>query len=260
MTHIATPIRAAEFDVQVQDWAASRFDRTLLFHGDLTSALRDHSHYWVARSDLGEVAGVGVRFDGFALPSISIAADDVRAFRALLAAACTSGPSILAVSAQQQVPEDLIFEDPGIDPWLVASCASDSSVPDYAEELRDTGELADFYKRHGLGFWCEATLRQGHAFGIRSAEGSLVCAASVTFVLPDHGYAHIGSVLTSPPYRGRGYAGSVLAAVRRSLSKTGIRTCGLFADASDPSLPLYYTRLGFHRNGGYRFLTPLPKR
>ena len=96
--------------------------------------------------------------------------------------------------------------------------------------------------------------RFGHTFGVRSANGRLICAGGVNFVLEDMRYAHIGPLVTDPAERGRSFGSQVLAAVRSSLASAGIRYCGLFADGADPGLIRYYVRRGFSTRGGFHFL------
>ena len=124
------------------------------------------------------------------------------------------------------------------------------------EPLTCEAELQAFYAEQGMSFWCPAMFRVGHAFGVRGPSGELISAGSVNFAIPEVGYAQVGPVVTHPGYRNRGHATRVLTAIRSSLARSGVRACGLFADADNPRLPEFYGRQGFTARGRFRFVTP----
>lgn len=59
-----------------------------------------------------------------------------------------------------------------------------------------------------------------------------------------HGAA-ISAVYTPPPYRGRGYASSLVAELSRVLLERGNRFCCLFADTANPVSCGIYRRIGY---------------
>jgi ribosomal protein S18 acetylase RimI-like enzyme len=107
-----------------------------------------------------------------------------------------------------------------------------------------------------MHFWSPAMLRNGHAFGIRTEDGRLVCAVGVNFILAEKSYAQLGALATAPAFRGRSFATRVVSAARASLGQAGIRECGVLADARDPALAGFYAKLGFSSRGGFRFIDP----
>ena len=93
----------------------------------------------------------------------------------------------------------------------------------------------------------------GHAFGVRDDGGTLRSVAGVNFVLARQSYAQIGNVATDPDFRRRGWATSALGATVASLHRSGIRECGLFADAQNAWLQRFYTAHAFRERGRFRF-------
>ena len=69
---------------------------------------------------------------------------------------------------------------------------------------------------------------------------SQACQARSTM----HGAA-ISAVYTPPPYRGRGYASSLVAELSRVLLERGNRFCCLFADTANPVSCGIYRRIGY---------------
>ncbi|MER7110580.1 GNAT family N-acetyltransferase [Streptomyces sp. NPDC000229] len=59
------------------------------------------------------------------------------------------------------------------------------------------------------------------------------------------GQSRVAPVYTPPELRGRGYAGSVTAAVSRAALDAGARQVVLFADAANPTSTALYQRLGY---------------
>jgi GNAT superfamily N-acetyltransferase len=116
----------------------------------------------------------------------------------------------------------------------------------------DPEELRRFYREVNALYWCPAMLEFGGSRIIRDEFGNIAGAASVLFVLPDVGYAHIGGVVIAPPHRGQGLARKLVADVRTSMARAGVRKCGLFADAAHPWLVDVYERFGFSRAGSFR--------
>jgi GNAT superfamily N-acetyltransferase len=239
---------------QVRRWAEARFDRALLILGDSTEPLLPHSSFWAVFERTSEVPlGLAVRFDGFENPVVSVAADSPQAFSQLLDVTCR-GRTILALSTKQRLPSGFQAGLNTVDAWLVATCMQEADTGADVEPLHDEIELGDFYAEQDMRFWCQSMFRAGHAFGIRGLDRKLICAGGVNFILPSLGYAQIGALATHPSYRGRSYASRVLTAIRSSLAQTGIRFCGLFADAYDPQLPFFYSKRGFSERGGFRFI------
>lgn len=60
----------------------------------------------------------------------------------------------------------------------------------------------------------------------------------------EHG-AVLGIVYTPPPYRGHGYASSLVAGLSRALLERGYRFCCLFADAENPVSCGVYRKIGY---------------
>jgi GNAT superfamily N-acetyltransferase len=239
---------------KVRLWAENRFERTLLILGDSTEPLKRCSHFWAVFESTSEVPlGLAVRFDGLCRPVVSFVSDDLQATEELMRVACR-GKTIVAVSADQQLPCSLEVKLQTIDPWLVAPSLSGLKVHSDIESLWDEREICAFYNEQGMRFWCPAMFHAGHAFGIRNMGGKLVCAGGVNFTLPRLGYAQIGALVTHPAYRGRSCASRVLAAIRASLACAGIPYCGLFADAGNPGLLAFYMQRGFSKHGRFRFI------
>jgi uncharacterized protein len=59
--------------------------------------------------------------------------------------------------------------------------------------------------------------------------------------------ARVGPAYTSPEYRGRGYAGSAVAAVSRRALARGARRCVLFTDLANPTSNKIYAEVGYRR-------------
>ncbi|HKX32432.1 MAG TPA: GNAT family N-acetyltransferase [Blastocatellia bacterium] len=248
--------------LQARKWAEDRFNRALLLIADSTEPLLPYSRFWaVSRPASPDILGLAVRFEGFRQTVVSYAADNSDAACELLRVACNNSSdakTIIAVSADQELP-DAFRSIPidTIDTWLTATCLSESIAQrEEVETLSDANseEIDAFYLQQGMHFWCPAMLRTGHYFGIRDVNGKLVCAAGVNFILASQSYAQIGALVTHPDYRGRSYASQVLQAIRLSLSRAGVRECGLFADGANPDLPAFYSRRGFEARGKIRFI------
>ena len=59
--------------------------------------------------------------------------------------------------------------------------------------------------------------------------------------------ARVGPVYTPPEHRGRGYAGSAVAAVSRRALARGARRCVLFTDLANPTSNKIYAEVGYRR-------------
>ena len=232
---------------QVRRWAESHFDRALLILGDSTEALRQHSRFWGAFERTAEPAGLAVRFDGFASPIASVAADDPAVFNQLCEVACEGGAT-LVLNTKQPSPASFQNMPQSVDSWLVSNCTKSELDPN-VEPLHDEAELQTFYSEQGMAFWCPSMLRSAQVFGIRGTSSEIVCAGGVNFVLSSLNYAQIGALATHPAYRKRSYATRVLMTIRSNLATMGIRLCGLFAES-----PSFYYKRGFSERGRFRFV------
>ena len=236
----------------VRAWAVARFDRALMILGDSTEPLRPFSRFWAA-FHRGMPVGLAVRFEAFAHPLVSVVADEPDALTALLLPAFASGAGTLVTGSDQVLPDGLATAPHTADPWLVSRCSA-APVPAGVEPLQEPDELRAFYRQLGMDFWSPAMLRNGHVFGVRAGDGSLVCAAGVNFILPAQDYAQVGALATHPGFRGRSFATRTLTAVRASLAAADIHECGVLADARDPALTAFYGKLGFVPRGSFRFI------
>lgn len=61
------------------------------------------------------------------------------------------------------------------------------------------------------------------------------------------GVARVGPVYTPPSERGRGYAGSAVAALSRRALAEGARRCALFTDLANPTSNKIYAEVGYRR-------------
>ena len=61
------------------------------------------------------------------------------------------------------------------------------------------------------------------------------------------GVARVGPVYTPPSERGRGYAGSAVAALSRHALAEGARRCALFTDLANPTSNKIYAEVGYRR-------------
>jgi hypothetical protein len=61
------------------------------------------------------------------------------------------------------------------------------------------------------------------------------------------GVARVGPVYTPPPDRGRGYAGSAVAALSRRALAEGADRCALFTDLANPTSNKIYAQVGYRR-------------
>jgi predicted GNAT family acetyltransferase len=80
-----------------------------------------------------------------------------------------------------------------------------------------------------------------HLFWV--ADGRPVSMAAIVRRLPNTGA--IGAVYTPPELRGRGYAGSVTAAIVERIFAEGRRTACLYTDLSNPASNRCYAKIGF---------------
>jgi GNAT superfamily N-acetyltransferase len=229
-------------------YAATHAATALLVAGDMQLPLR-HLARFSAALDHGEVMGVACAFRGFREPSVSVTADTPDIADGLVRRLAPSN-GVLAVSVGQRLPEWSGLVDWDIDPWLVADCVETSQ--ESTQHAREPDELARFYGEVDAPYWCPAMLQFGSRI-IRDEFGQIAAAVSVLFVLPDASYAHIGGLVTAPPHRGQGFARRLLADVRSTLARAGIRKCGLFAGADRPWLVNLYQRFGFSPVGSFRF-------
>ena len=236
---------------QTLAWARTHFGRSLLFLGDASEALSRHARFW-SWIENNAVRGLAVRFQGFHLPVVSSAAENADICGALIEVASASAEALLVTHEEQPLPAQREAEPATYEPWLDAMC---SRIPIHSGvcSIHDTGELARFYATQGVHYWHPDMLKFGHCFGVRGSCGSLVSAGGVNFVLSDRSYAQIGALVTAEHARRHSYATAVLTAVRDSLARAGVDRCGLFADASDPTLPRFYAMRGFRVRGRLRF-------
>jgi predicted GNAT family acetyltransferase len=65
------------------------------------------------------------------------------------------------------------------------------------------------------------------------------------------GVVRIGPVYTPRPLRGRGYAGSAVAAVSRRAMAGGAERCMLFTDLTNPTSNKIYAEVGYRRCGDW---------
>ncbi|MGN6869195.1 MAG: GNAT family N-acetyltransferase [Solirubrobacteraceae bacterium] len=65
------------------------------------------------------------------------------------------------------------------------------------------------------------------------------------------GVVRIGPVYTPRPLRGRGYAGSAVAAVSRRAMAGGVDRCMLFTDLANPTSNKIYAEVGYRRCGDW---------
>jgi GNAT superfamily N-acetyltransferase len=230
-------------------YALTHVNSALLVAGDMQPPLRNLTRFNVAFHD-GEVVGVAGAFHGFAEPSVSVAADTANIAAALLERIAPSN-GLLAVSAAQPLPAWRELVHWSIDPWLVADCVEQTGLG-WTEQVTDPDELGRFYREVDASYWCPAMLEFGGSRILRDEFQNIVAAASVLFVLPEASYAHIGGLVTAPPYRGQGFARKLVADVRATIARAGIRRCGLFADAAHPWLLDVYKRFGFNPVGSFR--------
>jgi len=68
---------------------------------------------------------------------------------------------------------------------------------------------------------------------------------------PVAGVVRIGPVYTPPEHRGRGYAGSAVAAASRRALAHGANRCMLFTDLANPTSNKIYAEVGFRRVGDW---------
>ena len=61
------------------------------------------------------------------------------------------------------------------------------------------------------------------------------------------GVARIGPVYTPPALRGRGYAGTAVAALSRRLLAAGAQRCMLYTDLANPTSNKIYGEIGYRR-------------
>ncbi|MBB5193532.1 putative GNAT family acetyltransferase [Silvimonas terrae] len=71
--------------------------------------------------------------------------------------------------------------------------------------------------------------------------------------------SRIGPVYTLPPYRGRGYAGAMVAAVSRMVRARGVNDIFLFTDLANPTSNGVYKRVGFAQIGEHVHLELTPE-
>lgn len=232
-------------------YASRHFDRALLFLANSSAALAHHSRFFCA-TDAGEVRGVAVRFEGFAVPTVSCAADGGDACAALVELA--RPPAACTVVTHEAQPLTAAMESlPAVtDTWLDSPCAP-LTRPAGVCQLDAADELLAFCRKHGARYVLPEMLALGHAHGARDAHGELVAIGLLQFALADRNYAQLGGFLTAPHARARGHATRILAAIRGSLAAAGVAHCGLFADAPDPTLPAFYAARGFHHRGRFHF-------
>ena len=245
----------AALEAVVRPWAERRFARSLLVLGDWTDPLRTHArHFAMYDTATTRVGGLAVRFHGFGRPVASLVADDATSATRLVDGLREEGAFLLAVADSQVLPHPIMRAAVGVDPWLVGPCDARQEDPEVIP-LDNSSEVAEYFRRLDMQFFCPDMLKFGHAYGIRGCDRSLVCVGLLNFLLPQCGYAQIGSFATIPQQRRRGLGTRVLAAIRSSLAHAGIGKCGLYADGSNPALPAFYRRRGFKPAGRVRFIT-----
>jgi GNAT superfamily N-acetyltransferase len=240
--------------VAARAYALRCFDRALLFLGDSSPAMTRHSCFFSA-THTDRVRGVAVRFEGFAEPTVSCAADDGDTCTALIDAARPRAACTIVTHEAQPLSAALARRPAAIDTWL--DCPCDARPPPHVIRdvcrLDDPREVLAFCTRHGARYVLPDMLALGHAYGARDANGELLALGLLQFALDDRSYAQLGGFLTAPHARGRGHATRLLAAIRCSLTAAGFARCGLFADAPDPTLPAFYQGRGFHPRGRFHF-------
>lgn len=169
--------------------------------------------------------------------------ESVRALRDLI-------PETGNISVMQRFPPapvegvTVAFSGEGVQ--LVADTFKGAGMDDRMEELGedDAREMLDLATLTRPGPFVARTNRMGRFIGIRD-QGRLVAMAGERMQLA--GFSEISAVCTHPDYRGRGYGGSLLAAVGARLLSEGI-TPFLHAYASNTGAIALYRRMGFtHR-------------
>jgi RimJ/RimL family protein N-acetyltransferase len=68
---------------------------------------------------------------------------------------------------------------------------------------------------------------------------------------PIAGVARVGPVYTPPEHRGRGYAGTAVAAASRRALAAGAERCMLFTDLANPTSNKIYAEVGYRRVGDW---------
>jgi hypothetical protein len=69
------------------------------------------------------------------------------------------------------------------------------------------------------------------------------------------GVARVGPVYTPPAERGRGYAGSAVAALSRRALAEGARQCALFTDLDNPTSNKIYAEVGYRRTSDWETIS-----
>jgi ribosomal protein S18 acetylase RimI-like enzyme len=114
----------------------------------------------------------------------------------------------------------------------------------------DVPALSRLYEQHPGNHFSAALFAQGMFFGI--AEGEQIVAAGGTHALvPAHGLAVLGNILTASEVRGRGYATAITATLVNALVQTGFSLIVLNVLADNAPAIHIYQRLGFQMHHAF---------
>ncbi|GAA4788908.1 GNAT family N-acetyltransferase [Streptomyces ziwulingensis] len=111
------------------------------------------------------------------------------------------------------------------------------------------------------GRWADTRFADKHFTFWETPDGTPVAMAGATPMVG--GMVRVDPVSTAAPFRGRGYAGAVTAAVSRAALDAGATDVVLYADPANPTSNALYQRLGYVRLRdftGYRFTRAEPAR
>lgn len=143
--------------------------------------------------------------------------------------------------------------------WRMAIDAAAWRAPQQATPLpvrrltpADVPALEKLYAHHPENHFSADLFTEGLFFGI--AEGEHMIAAGGTHALvPAHGIAVLGHILTAPQARGQGYATAITATLVTTLFQAGFSLVVLNVLADNASAIHIYQRLGFQTH--HHFLT-----
>jgi ribosomal protein S18 acetylase RimI-like enzyme len=139
--------------------------------------------------------------------------------------------------------------DPGVP--MVRMWVDRAHFRPYPAEVRRLypGDIGDLNRLYGLGFasWLPSSaIGEGVYYGMKVG-GRLVSAAGTHVISPAARMGVVGNVLTSPDFRGRGYATAVTGAVTAELLRSADQVVLNVRSDNPPALNAY-RRLGYQEH------------
>jgi predicted GNAT family acetyltransferase len=191
---------------------------------------------------LARKSGAACRYPSRVSPFAALREPNVEAFAALSALVEAREGVGLATALPVHVPSGWqVIRSHPIEQMICTTTMKTSPPPPLTLDQTDVPEMMALAAATEPGPFLPETIRMGRYFGIKSPQGRLIAMAGERLKL--EGFTEISAVCTSPEFRGRGYAASLVTFLVHQLQQEGTVPF-LHVTEENPARSLY-EKLGF---------------